>query len=347
MYVKQHVIVVMTTLCVLSFMGYCIWNPLHFFRGAVCPVRRAQLYSSYGHCSGAPLVAHHSEGGVLDLVVSSTFTRPVYDLVTFNDEFLVLEMRMRELVSVVDFFVINEQPLTTSGSPKPMHFRRNMARFAEFSAQIILVNETVPEHIRDPWDREYAGRVLGLNTVKKFAPSDALILFADVDEIPSCWTVHVLKHSPSFPRDAFMHLSMPYFYYSLRWKGNVLFSNIKAFTMPYLKSYTHPEKLFFGMDEPHYVLCDSGWHCSYCLGVAGVQNKLLSFAHTEFAGPPYIDPDHILECMRGGKDIFMRPGAEYTLNMDHHYLPWAVKAMPERFISFWPQITARGRVDVV
>jgi len=346
MFVKQRFFGVLIGVFSLVAVGLYVWIPALFFRGVVCPVRKTVLYQGNDHCSGAPLVAYHSNGGALDLKISTSFVRPVYDLVTFNDELLVLEMRMRELVSVVDFFVINEQPRTTTGRPKPMHFRLNMARFAEFSAKIILVNETVPEHLSDPWDREHAGRVLGLNTVKNAAPPDALILFADVDEIPSCWTVNVLKRSPSFPQNAFMHLSMPYFYYSLRWTGNGPFSNIKAFTMAYLERYSPLEKLFFDLAVQHYVLCDSGWHCSYCLGVSGVQNKLVSFAHTEFTGPPYTDPNHILECMRSGKDIFMRHEYVYTLNLDSQNLPVALKTMTSRFASFWPRVIAHGRVDV-
>jgi beta-1,4-mannosyl-glycoprotein beta-1,4-N-acetylglucosaminyltransferase len=344
---KRHHLGVSIGLLSVAAVGFHIWNLVFFFGGGVCRARRRLVhFSEAGHCKGAPLVAHHSSGSQLDLAVSSSFARPVYDVVTLNDELLVLELRMRELASVVDFFVINEQPKTTTGRPKPMHFRMNMAAFAEFSGQIILVNETVPDHLSDPWAREYATRVLGLNTVRRFAPPDALILFADVDEIPSCWTVHALKHSPKFPLDTFLHLSMPFFYYSLRWRESGPFSNAKAFTMAYLERYADPEKLFFDLSAHHYKLCDAGWHCSYCLGVEGVQNKLISFAHTEFTGPPYTDPGHILECMRSGKDIFMRPGYAFTLNQDHFNLPSPLQTMPERFASFWPRVVDHGRVDV-
>jgi hypothetical protein len=344
MHVKQHLIGCLVGLSSLAALWLCVWFPLTN-KGVVCPVRKLPLYSSDGNCRGPPLVAYHSDGGQLDLAVSTSFARPVYDLVTFNDELLILEMRMRELDSVVDFFVINEQPMTSAGDPKPMHFRQNMAMFAEFSAKIILVSETVPTHLSDPWAREHAGRVLGLNTVKKFAPPDALILFADADEIPSCWTVYVLKHSPAFPLNTFMHLSMQYFYYSLRWRGDGPFSNIKAFTMSFLESYADSGRLFFDRSTSHHVLCDSGWHCSYCMGVSGVQKKLVSFAHAEYSGPQFTDPNHILECMRSGTDIFMRPGQVYTLNLDNQHLPMALKTMPKRFASFWPRVMDHGRVD--
>ena len=177
---------------------------------------------------------------------------------------------MRELADVVDFFVINEQPKTSFGMPKPLYFQMNKALFAEFNSKIIVVNETISDDLKNSWD-EHAGRLLSLDLVKRIAPSDALIIFADVDEIPFCWTVYVLKHSPSLPPSAFMHLSMPYFYYSLCWKGQRPFSNAKAFLMSYLQGYARPPKdLFFDDKSQHYTLMDSGWHCSYCMSVVGV-----------------------------------------------------------------------------
>ena len=244
---------------------------------------------------------------------------------------------------MVDFFVINEQPKTSFGMPKPLYFQMNKALFAEFNSKIIVVNETISDDLKNSWD-EHAGRLLSLDLVKRIAPSDALIIFADVDEIPFCWTVYVLKHSPSLPPSAFMHLSMPYFYYSLCWKGQRPFSNAKAFLMSYLQGYARPPKdLFFDDKSQHYTLMDSGWHCSYCMSVVGV---VISFAHTEYSMPTYTNPDHILECIRGGKDLFMRPTHQYTLNKDEANVPFGLLSMPARFASFMPRIDENGRVIV-
>ena len=54
---------------------------------------------------GVPLIAYSDNGNSLKLTISESCVRPVYDLITFNDELLILrlELRMRELADVVDF----------------------------------------------------------------------------------------------------------------------------------------------------------------------------------------------------------------------------------------------------
>ena len=355
-----RVSLICSMVALLVLIANCVWNPpsMRILTSDPCVINKEVIqhqlprsyeanFSSHNRtCNGVPLTVHSSNGASLDLTVSDSFERPVYDLITFNDELLVLELRLRELVGVVDFFVINEQPKTSSGMPKPLYYRMHKALFAEFNSKIIVVNETISDELNNSWEREHAGRVLSLNAVMKIAPPNALIIFADVDEIPSCWTVFVLKHSPAFPTSTFVHLSMPYFYYSLRWRGERPFSNVKAFLGMYLEEYADPADLFFDMNTQHYVLPDSGWHCSYCMSVVGVVSKLISFAHTEYSRQPYTNPDHILECMRGGEDLFMRQTHQYILNRDDNRVPFAVTSMPERFGSFMPQIDGNGRVIV-
>jgi hypothetical protein len=81
---KRHRLVLIGLL-LLAVVGFHIWNLVFFFGGGVCRARRRFVhFSEVGHCKGAPLVAHHSSGSQLDLAGSSSFARPVYDLVTFS-----------------------------------------------------------------------------------------------------------------------------------------------------------------------------------------------------------------------------------------------------------------------
>jgi len=262
--------------------------------------------------------------------------RVVYDLITFNDELDMLELRMIELDPVVDFFVINEQPMTYTGRPKPMYYRLNSARFATYHSKILLVNKTVPDSITEPWARGRASRVLGLMTVKAVAPANALVLYSDVDEVPTCWTIFVLKHTQAFPAATFIHLSMQLYYYNLRWRAENSFSNSQVFLVSLLDSYTPLESLFLDGSTPHYTVNSAGWHCSYCMDVAGISNKLRSFEHTEFSGPPFTDPEHILQCVKTGSDLFLRPH-RYFLNalsqIDGAQAPYALTIMPDRFVE--------------
>ena len=254
----------------------------------------------------------------------SRLLRPVYDLFLFHSELDMLEMRLLELRGLVDRFVLLEQPLTSSGAPKPMHYRLNAARFAAFP--IVAVNATVPSDITHSWAREHASRVLLLDAARALAPLDALLLLSDVDEVPSRRSVRALKHAAAMPSDAFVHLEMPMFYYSFRWRmRDVDLSMSKAFLRSYLDTYPQPiEKLFFDLSTPHWVLRRAGWHCSYCaMSPDAIVAKIRAFAHQEFNRPPFTDVAYVQGCVAKGKDLFQR-GLTFVCNHDRQDLPSAV-----------------------
>lgn len=290
------------------------------------------------------MAAQASHGGEPITLLSPSHVlgtpRLVYDLITFNDELDMLELRMIELAPVVDFFVINEQPVTYTGKPKPLHYQLNQDRFARFRAQILVVNHSVPDTGADVWGRERMSRVVGLQHVKEVAPKDALVLFTDVDEVPTCWTMYVLKHTKSFPSYTFVHLAMQLYYYNLRWRAEDSFSNSRVFVSSLLDSYTPLESLFNDGNTHHYSISNAGWHCSYCMNVSAIVNKLVSFSHTEYSGPPFTDPEHISRCMETGMDLFLRQKRFFWNDMDQiagARTPYALALMPDRFAQFRPE----------
>ena len=69
---------------------------------------------------------------------------PVIDCFTFNDELVLLEVRLRLLDSVVDRFVLVEADLTHQGAPKNLIFLENAHQFARWRDKIthVVVQET-------------------------------------------------------------------------------------------------------------------------------------------------------------------------------------------------------------
>lgn len=51
---------------------------------------------------------------------------------------------------------------------------------------------------------------------------------------------------------------------------------------------------------------DGGWHLSYYMGLADLARKLESFSHSEYDAPEFKAADHVLECIRTGRDLFNR-----------------------------------------
>lgn len=61
----------------------------------------------------------------------------VLDAVLMSSELDLLEIRMNELDSIVDYFLIVESNATFTGLPKDTHFAANRARYAQFDHKIV------------------------------------------------------------------------------------------------------------------------------------------------------------------------------------------------------------------
>lgn len=103
----------------------------------------------------------------------------------FFNELDLLEIKLRELSGVVDLFVLVEATTTFTGKPKPLHFRENARRFANFPVLDVVVEHN-PE-VTNPWDREWFTQKMILESVRGLDPEIAI--WCDLDEIPRRDTV--------------------------------------------------------------------------------------------------------------------------------------------------------------
>lgn len=65
----------------------------------------------------------------------------VYDCFTFFNEYELLELRLKTLYNVVDYFVIVESNKTHHNVPKPYNFAENITRYEDYWEKIIYVKE--------------------------------------------------------------------------------------------------------------------------------------------------------------------------------------------------------------
>ncbi|ESR24494.1 N-acetylglucosaminyltransferase [Lutibaculum baratangense] len=115
----------------------------------------------------------------------------LFDCFVFNDEFDVLEIRLREMDEVVDRFVLVEANETLRGGPKPFHFEAHKERFAAWADRIVHIKVHLPsvlppargKHARGGgWEREHYQRDRIEDGLAEAEPGD-LVLLCDVDEI--------------------------------------------------------------------------------------------------------------------------------------------------------------------
>ncbi|KAF6760192.1 glycosyltransferase family 17 protein [Ephemerocybe angulata] len=228
----------------------------------------------------------------------------VLDAVLMSSELDLLEIRLHELDSVVDFFLIVESNATFTGLPKETYFAKNRERYSKFAHKIVY--QFLPgyplEGARTAWNVESETRVamstLLTEQMHKF-PSDTknLVLMSDLDEIPAEHTVRLLK-ACDFGNS--IHLQLRNFMYSFEWYLGYSSWRASAHIWNYNSYYRHSK-------STEVILADSGWHCSYCFrSLEEYIIKMRGFSHADRIGGRLnlLDPKRIQDTICKGRDIF-------------------------------------------
>lgn len=219
----------------------------------------------------------------------------IYDCFIFNDEFNMLETRLKLLKDVVHKFVLVESKQTHSGQFKDAHFEKNKTNYSEYLDKIIhVVIEKFPETMLyepseidvDPslhihWFRENFQR----NEILKGLYSDNLkdtdfVLISDVDEIPDSRTLR--NFVDQIPEGDFGFQLQKWCiwdfdrYHGGYWPGTagVRWKDLKNTTPQEIRKNRYSVDKFHTNER-------YGWHCSWFGGINTVMNKLSSFAHQE------------------------------------------------------------------
>lgn len=239
----------------------------------------------------------------------------VYDCFTFFNELDVLEIRLHELDSVVDKFVIVESHKTFTNLDKPLFYAENQDRFARFSDKIIHV---VAENIEGEgihWEREEHQRNQIVRGLSGANPEDA-ILIGDVDEIPSAKAVSenlASEHLVAF--ELYHTYGFLDLFFGMWQNGTRLTKR---------RNIETPQKTRLGGGK---MIHRAGWHFAYLGDPEHVAQKLRSFSHVEFDRPPFNDPDHIAREMARGRTMM---GDLQGTRLSHELLPDFVRSNQEK-----------------
>lgn len=246
----------------------------------------------------------------------------IYDCFVFYDELDLLEIRLNVLNDVVDKFVIIESKKTFRGADKPLFYVENQERFSKFAGKIIhVVVEDFPKinwrKLRpfSNWDREDYQRNSLAKALKHCQPDD-VILFSDVDEIPT--PEKVVEHLKT-PGIKTFYQELFYYYLNnlayehpepnqmykdyIPWHGTVManYSYFKKYGPNDMRTYRSKK------DREHVMVMDGGWHFSFMGGTEMILKKMRSYSHTEYMTEEMFNPQWVESSVRSGKDIFNRP----------------------------------------
>ncbi len=218
-------------------------------------------------------------------------TKPrVYDCFPFFNELDQLEIRLNELDSLVDYFVIVEGSETQQGNPKPLYFEKNKDRFSKFLHKIrhIVVSDW-PEYkdgvYDSSWTRERFQRDCIMRGLTDIKDTDVLIL-GDADEIISAEALRNYKSHMGLCK-----LEMNFYFYYI----NYLASDCLTPGKKWMESRIVPVKYFKkynmtpcsvryspGSLQYHHIdnlpsIPNAGWHFSFQGGIDAIMEKIKSF----------------------------------------------------------------------
>lgn len=246
----------------------------------------------------------------------------IIDCFPFFDELELLEIRLNELASVVDRFVLSEATLTFSGKPKPLYFRENRERFSGFPIEHVVIDDYTGIDITDPWAMDWGQKQRGLDAMlRRLCPSgDDMVILSDCDEIPRAEAVS-LANSQSGWHEVVPHMPLYYYWLNCRQQGDFWRGG------KWMRTDKWPCFQDIRQGRGDATVFEAGWHFSY---MGNIHRKIGSWAHVEYDKPPFNTPGHIARCKREGKDLFNR-NVEYEFLSDLSYLPQYVLDNRERF----------------
>ena len=230
----------------------------------------------------------------------------IFDCFMFNNEDLLLDIRLNILDSYVDYFVIVESRFMHSGKEKKNFF--NIKHYTKFEKKIIYIFlEEIPNFIKNSFSYQ-ADKPLSSTISWKYenyqrnqitrgiasAKPDDIILISDVDEIPNLSNLDLRKINHNI-----LSFKQKFFYYKLNylssdypsWFGTKLCKKKILKSPQWLRSLKtskrYPmyrlDKIFFSRTYEHSysIIEEGGWHFSWIGNAKTIVNKIESTAHTE------------------------------------------------------------------
>lgn len=268
----------------------------------------------------------------------------IYDCFAFFNELDLLEIRLNELDSVVDKFVLVEATRTFQKQPKPLYYEENKERFKNFKDKIIhIVVDDYPNffsRFRVPTAMDYDNHQKNQITrgLKNIKPDD-IIIYSDLDEIPRAEKIIQYKDQPGIK--VFQQILCSYFINCISthgpvnpcelntkgihyWRGSVManfseFKNTKLF-----------RKLRDIQSDSTIQIEDGGWHFSYLGDSEKILQKLNSWTHSKDKGTKdhisKLQDQKVLEdIIAKGKDLFGRDYVYEFVKLDEKFPKYLVK----------------------
>jgi hypothetical protein len=213
----------------------------------------------------------------------------VFDCFPFFNELDILEIRLHELSSLVDRFLIVEAGETYGGEPKPFHLLEAMhaGRFDEFADRMTVI---AVDRLRPGCMDRISGRLREADQRERLFPEimkaakspDDIVLFSDCDEIPSREAARKAINSGIVHELGVHRFKQNSYYYNVHTLvdyGHDFASRARIGTVEQLN---HAGGMYaFRMTNKstnYYVIEEGGWHFSYFGGPDRIKTKVAALS---------------------------------------------------------------------
>ena len=265
----------------------------------------------------------------------------IIDAFIMNDELDLLELRLGQLDSVVDYFVFVEADRTFMGTSKPLYYQDNKQLFSKWHGKI--KHAVCPPSQAGSWEFEKVQREVLVNMIHSLNPSeDDTLSFSDLDEIPN---PDVIKsYTPDMGLRTLRQFTFYYNFNHCMNYGGRAWSRARIGRIRDMHDRGGVVEFRGGVGDmdPNFPYIDNGgWHGSYFnQTVEKTRRKVYSISHDDLH--PYIKArtdKQIAEDILNGSDLYHRYGigdAEYWETTDPRLPPYFLQNQ-ERFKMFTNQ----------
>ena len=259
----------------------------------------------------------------------------IIDCFLYNNEELILDIRINTLTRYVDKFVIVESKFDHQGNKKKLNF--NIDNFKKFKDKIkYLVIEEFPDGMTN-WDRENYQRNYIIHGIRDLDEDDYIII-SDVDEIPD------LNKLKNLHEHKFTVFKQKLFYYKLNLQNETtpFWFGSKICKKKYLKSpqwlreikIKKNQNFFKRMFFNPQILKQGGWHFTYIKKPLEIITKLKSFAHNELVKEHMLNEDYIKNKINNNLDLFDRDMVFKKIDLENENFPNYLIENKEKFKDF-------------
>jgi beta-1,4-mannosyl-glycoprotein beta-1,4-N-acetylglucosaminyltransferase len=235
------------------------------------------------------------------------------DVFNFNDEFVLLELRLRENWDFFDKFILIEGDHYFSGKKRDI-LKNNqffLKKFTWAKDKLLIYTAALSSNVSSGFTNDFLQKKFTEKILLKNFNENDIIFWGAVDEIPNVKFFKEKMNKVNFP----VVLEQKLFYYFFNgevinhlWYGTIVFKN----ELLKFKDLDHLDKNKY-FAKGFNIIKNGGWHFSYLGSISTILNKIKTFAHQEYNNTGYLDEKKILRQIKKGKDLFFRKTGDPNL----------------------------------